>query len=228
MPLIRAVILDVDGTLVDSNDLHARAWSDALREHGFAIDHERIRRLIGMGGDNLLPAAAGLDKEREPGKQIARRRGEIFKASYLAQVRALPGARALVERMLGDGLQLIVASSAKQDELDELLARAGVAELLPERTSAEQVASSKPDPDVVQAALERLGQPPEHALMIGDTPYDLQAAQRAGVALIALRSGGWGDADLAGALAIYDDPADLLAHYEQSPLAPAQARERYG
>jgi len=219
MTQIRAVILDVDGTLVDSNDAHAQAWVDALHAFGYAVEPQRIRRLIGMGGDNLLPEVANLDKDTEPGRQISKRRSEIFKANYLAQVQPLPGARELILRMRDEGLKLIIASSANADELEQLLAIAQVGELLPERTSAQDVAHSKPDPEIVHVAVQQLGLPASQAIMIGDTPYDLQAAHKAGVDMIAFRSGGWNDTDLAGALAIYDTPAVLLAHYDESPLA---------
>src|SRR4051794_32857901 len=184
MTQIRAVILDVDGTLVDSNHLHAQAWVDALHESGYDVEPQRIQRLIGMGGDNLLPEVASLDKDTEPGRQISKRRSEIFKANYLAQVQPLPGARALITRLRDEGLKLIIASSAKADELEQLLDIANVGELLPERTSAEDAAHSKPDPDIVQIAVERLGLPASQAVMIGDTPYDLQAAHKAGVRMI--------------------------------------------
>jgi len=155
----------------------------------------------------------------EPGSPISKRRSEIFKSRYLSGVRPLPGARELIAHLHDDGLRLIVASSAKTDELEQLLDIAEVGELLPERISAEDAAHSKPDPDTIQVALDKLGLPASHAIMIGDTPYDLQAASKAGVKFIAFRSGGWSDSDLAGALAIYDTPADLLAHYDESPIA---------
>lgn len=219
MAHIQAVILDVDGTLVDSNDAHAQAWADALHAYGYDVETQRIRQLIGMGGDNLLPEVASLNKDSQQGSQISKRRSEVFKARYLAQVRPLPGARALITRLRDEGLKLIVASSAKADELEQLLAIAEVGALLPERTSADDVAHSKPDPDIIHVALEQLSLPASQAIMIGDTPYDLQAASKAGVKFIAFRSGGWSDPDLAGALAIYDTPADLLAHYDESPIA---------
>lgn len=219
MGRFRAVILDVDGTLVDSNDLHARAWVDAFREAGRDVPFETIRPLIGMGGDNLLPAAAGLSAEEEPGRSIAERRGAIFRERYLRRVTAFPAVRDLLKRMRADGLKLAVASSAKGDELGPLLEIAGAEDLVPARTSADDAESSKPDPDIVQAALRRIGARADEAVMIGDTPYDVEAAGRAGVGTIALRCGGWDDRALAGALAVYDSPADLLARYEESPLA---------
>jgi HAD superfamily hydrolase (TIGR01509 family) len=213
---IRGVILDVDGTLIDSNDAHARAWIDALTERGGRVSFDDVRRLIGMGGDKLLPRITGLQSDRPPGKQIVERRGHIFRERYLPHLQPLPGARPLLERLRRDGLQLAVASSAQEDELRPLLERAGVADLLEQRTSSDDAERSKPDPDIVQAALHRLRLAPGHVVMIGDTPYDVEAAQRAGIAIVALRSGGWDDAALAGAAAVYRDPADLLQHYDES------------
>jgi phosphoglycolate phosphatase-like HAD superfamily hydrolase len=123
--------------------------------------------------------------------------------------------------MQNDGLKLFVASSAEQDELAQLLEIAGVTDFIQKKTSSDDAKRSKPDPDIVQTTLEKMGYAPSEVVMLGDTPYDLQAAQKAGVPLIALRCGGWTDPDLAGAIAIYHDPADLLAHYDTSPLARA-------
>lgn len=219
MGRFRAVLLDVDGTLVDSNDAHARSWVDALVEHGYDVPFERVRRLIGMGSDKLLPAAAGLERESKEGKKIAKRRKEIFKTRHVPRLRAFPGARGLLERMRRDGLKLVVATSAEKDDLKTLLQVAGVADLVEEETSSADAERSKPDPDIVRAALEKAGCSERQAVMLGDTPYDVEAASSAGVGVIALRCGGWGDGDLAGAIAIFEDPADLLARYEESPLA---------
>ncbi|HEY7511275.1 MAG TPA: HAD family hydrolase [Vicinamibacteria bacterium] len=219
--MYEGVIFDVDGTLVDSNDAHARAWVEAFAEAGHPVPFERVRRLVGMGGDQLLPEAAGLSAEAEPGRSIAKRRGEVFEQKFLPQLRPLPGARELVARLRHDGYRLGVASSAQPAELEPLLRLAGVEDLLRERTSAGDVEESKPEPDIVLAALRKLRLGPSAALMIGDTPYDVEAARRAGVALIAFRSGGWSDPDLRGALAVYDGPADLLARIESSPLRRA-------
>ena len=209
----RAVIFDVDGTLVDSNDAHARAWQDVLKEYGIERDFADIRRLIGMGGDKLLPALTGISAETELGQRIAARRGRRFRDAYLAGLRPFPEVRPLLARIAGDGFRLGVASSAKKDELDRLLQVAGVDDLIDRQTSADEVDASKPDPDAVHAALAKLGVPAKDAAMVGDTPYDVEAAARTGVSMIAFRCGGWRDADLAGARAIYDGPSDLLAHY---------------
>ncbi len=221
MAAFRGVIFDVDGTLVDSNDAHAHAWTDALAEAGHRVPFEKVRRLIGMGGDKLLPEAIGLSAETPSGEAIAERRGQIFRERYLGGVKALPGARDLVLRLRGDGLALAVASSAQPEELGLLLEIAGADDLIGQRTSSGDVEESKPEPDVVVAALRRLRLPPSAAVMIGDTPYDVEAALRADVAIIGFRSGGWSDRDLEGSLAVYDGPADLLAHLDSSPLRRA-------
>lgn len=214
----RAVLLDMDGTLVDSNEAHVRAWVEALKEAGRPVEEKDVWPLVGMGGDNLLPAVAGIPKESEEGTRISERRGEIFRTRYLPGIRPFPAVRPLLERMRGAGLRLMVASSSPADELDEMLRTAEAADLVEGATSASDAGRSKPDPDVIHAALERLGLPAVQVVLLGDTPYDIQAAAKAGVRVIALRCGGFPDKDLTGALALYDDPADLLARFAESPL----------
>jgi HAD superfamily hydrolase (TIGR01509 family) len=223
MPAKAAVILDVDGTLIDSNDAHARAWVDAFTEHGIAVAFDHVRRSIGMGGDKLMPAVSGLEESSDLGGRIAARRGEIFKSQYLARLRPFPRTRELLERFGREGFTLLVASSAKEDELGPLLERAGVADLLPKRTSSDDAEHSKPDPDIVIAALRQGGCEPSRTIMLGDTAYDIAAAKRAGIQIVALECGGWTREALAGAAAVYRDPADLLAHYEASPFAALSA-----
>ncbi len=222
---IRAVILDIDGTLIRSNDAHASAFVEAGAELGYEVSHDEVLRRIGMGSDRLIPEVFGVEKESEEGKRIEARKGEIFAERYLPGLRPTPGARDLLVRLRRDGLTLAVATSASPDDLEKLLDRAGVADLVPRGKSASpaEVDESKPAPDVVHAALGKAGCAPGEAIMIGDTPYDVEAAGRAGVAILAVRSGGWSDRDLEGAAAIFDDPADLLAHYDATPLARSRA-----
>jgi len=223
--MYRAVIFDVDGTLVDSNDAHAQAWVEALSEHGRHVEFARVRPLIGMGSDKLLPEVSGLAADSREGEAIIRRRGEIFRQRFVPRLQPTRGARELVEWIHDDGLKLYVATSAKDEELQPLLRVAGADEYMEATTSSDDADRSKPDPDIVVAALQRTGRPKSEAIMIGDTPYDVEAARRAGINIIVLRSGGWRDRDLTGALAVYDDPADLLNHYELSPFKrPAPAR----
>jgi HAD superfamily hydrolase (TIGR01509 family) len=227
MTHIRGVILDVDGTLIDSNDAHARAWVEAMAEQGYNVPLEKVRPLIGMGGDKVLPEVLGISKDSPLGKAISQRRAQIFKERYLLSaekrepttLRPFPKARELLQRMRDSGLKLAVASSAQADELKDLLNIVGASDLVEERTSSQDARSSKPDSDVVQVTLQRIGLPPDEVIMLGDTPYDIEAARKVGVGTIALRCGGWSDDELRGAIAIYNDPADLLAHYDSSPLA---------
>jgi HAD superfamily hydrolase (TIGR01509 family) len=218
MAHIGGVILDVDGTLIDSNDQHALAWVEAMAEAGYKVPVEKVRRLIGMGSDNLLPAALGLDKENQPGKQISERQQEIFKEKYLATVKPFPKARDLLQRMREQGLKLVVASSAQADELNHLLEIVGANDLVEEKTSSSEAKNSKPDPDIIKVALDKLKFPADRVVMLGDTPYDIKAASKLRVAVIALRAGGWSDEELKGARAIYDNPADLLTKYDTSLL----------
>lgn len=216
--MIRAVLLDVDGTLVDSNDAHARAWVDAFVQEGIAVRPDAVRRAIGMGGDKLVPAVSGVDPDSPTGRRLAERRRAIFRDRYLPDIQPLRDAAALVGALRRRGLTPTVASSAHRDELRQLLAIAGTPSLLDEAATSDDADGSKPDPDIVQAALAHAGVTPREAIMVGDTPYDVEAARRAGVGAVAVRSGGWSDADLAGALAIYDGPWDLLAHLAGSPI----------
>jgi HAD superfamily hydrolase (TIGR01549 family) len=209
---VRAALFDIDGTLIDSNDAHAEAWVQALAESGRSVPIERVRPLIGMGGDKLLPALTGLAKDSPEGQRISKRRRQIFKEQFLPTLTATRGARALLQRLRAQGLRLAVATSADPDEVGDLLRQAGVSDLIQSAASADDGERSKPDPDIVQAALASTGCGAAEAIMVGDTPYDVEAAARAGVAAVALRCGGWwGDEALAGALLVCDDPAELLA-----------------
>lgn len=219
MTKIEAVLLDIDGTLVDSNDAHAKAWLDALAEFGLQAEFEAVRCRIGMGGDKLLPEVTGVAEESELGQRISGRRSEIFRSRYLPKLQAFPGAKELLRRMNDEGLRLVVATSAKEEELKGLLRVLESEHLLDGQTSSDDAEESKPDPDIVVAALEQAGCPPERVLMLGDTPYDAQAAARAGVGLVGFRCGGWTDERLQPSVEVYDGPQDLLERYTESPLA---------
>jgi HAD superfamily hydrolase (TIGR01509 family) len=217
--MLKSILFDIDGTLVDSNDAHARAWVEAFASENIHVEFGTVRRAIGMGGDKLMPAVASITEDSPIGRRVAQMRQEIFKKKYLPQLRPFPGARELVAAIKQRGLDGVAASSAKQKELTALLEIAGVADLLDAATSSDDAEESKPDPDIVHAALDRAKAPPGAAVMIGDTPYDIEAAARAGVATIAFRCGGWTDEDLRGAREIYDGPADLLARIDSSLLS---------
>jgi len=216
---LRAVIFDVDGTLIDSNDAHAEAWLRAFHEALVPVTREAVRHAIGMGGDKLLPSVSGIDAESEAGRRLSARRAEIFEAHYLSGLTPFPGAADLIATLGAKGFLLGIASSSKRTDLEKLLTVAGLTDLIEKKTAGDEVEESKPEPDIVVAALQHLGVSAGEAVMIGDTPYDVKAARGAGVACIAFRCGGWRDSDLAGALAIYHGPLHLLARLDSSPLA---------
>jgi phosphoglycolate phosphatase-like HAD superfamily hydrolase len=216
---MKAVILDVDGTLVDSNDSHAHAWVMAFGEAGITVDFDAVRRSIGMGGDKLMPAVSDIEESTPLGKRISARRGEIFQGTYLPALHGFAGARDLLERFLSDGYVLAVASSAAEEELQPLLERAAVADLVQRRTSSDDADNSKPDPVIVKAALKQAGADPSSAIMLGDTPYDVEAARRAGIRIVGVESGGWTEEELEGAIAVYRDVSHLLVEYERSAFA---------
>lgn len=226
---ITAVLFDVDGTLVDSNDAHADAWVKAFRAFSINVDPVAVRKSIGMGGDQLMPAVSGIEEESRLGTRIAARRGEIFRDDFLPNLRPFPDAGRLVAALGERGLRVVAASSAKEDELAALLKIAEADGLMDGATSSDDAEQSKPAPDIVHAALQKARVEPTQAVMIGDTPYDIAAARSAGVRVIAFRCGGWRDSELVGAIEIYDGPADLLARLDESlfsvsglPQSPAR------
>ncbi len=227
-PALQAVLLDIDGTLVDSNDAHARAWVGALESGGYVVPFDAVRQLIGKGGDKLIPELTGLDPESDEAARMSAARHELFTERELPHLRPTRGARALLERMREAGLRLVVATSAQADEVTALLAVAGVGDLIQAASSSDDADSSKPDPDIIRAALRKAGCHPSQCVMLGDTPYDVEAATRARVTTIALRCGGWGTDALHGAAAVYDDPAELLARWAESPLGGGGQESRRG
>lgn len=216
---IHGVILDVGGTLVESNDARAQAWVEALAERRLAVPFERIRPLIGIGGDRMLQALApSVSARSAEGRRLLRRVGELFVQRHTQGLRPTPGARALVERMRDEGLRLVVASDAEPHEVEALLRAAGVEDLLDERFTAADLEQSPPLLDLVELARCKIGLLPQAGILLADTPYDIEAGARAGIRTVALRCGGYGDRDLTGAVRVYDSPADLLAAFDASPL----------
>lgn len=220
--MIEAAIFDIDGTLVNSVDLHAKAWQAAFRKFGKDVPFDAVRRQIGKGADQLLPeffSKAELDRF---GEALDRYRGALFKDEYLPHVRAFPRVRELFERIRRDGIRIALASSAKKDELEDYKKIARIEDLTEAETSSGDVDRSKPHPDVFAAARDRLGHlDRDKIIVVGDTPYDAEAAGKIGLITIGLLCGGWNEQDLraAGCISIYRDPADLLAGYDDSPLA---------
>jgi len=220
--VISAAIFDLDGTLVDSNELHVQAWQETFRHFGKEIPLSRLREQVGKGGDQYLPVFLNEKEMREIGKQVDEFRGKIFQKKFIPRVRPFPHVRELFERLRGDGKRIALASSGKAEEVNHYTKLAGIEGLVDSQTTADDVVHSKPKADVFMAALRTLGHlSPEQAIAIGDTPFDVEAAKKIDLATIALLCGGFPEQTLldAGACAIFRDPADLLDRYYQSPLA---------
>src|SRR5919201_317461 len=217
-----ALLFDIDGTLVDSVDLHARAWEEAFEHFGRPIPYEKIRAQIGKGGDELLKALLPPDELQKRGEEIERWRSDLYKRKYLGQVRGFPRVRELFQELLRRKLRIALASSAKGDELSRYKKLAGIDDLIKTETSSDDAERSKPNPDIFAVALERLGRElrKDRVLVIGDSPWDAVAAGRLGVRTLGVLCGGFPEAELrkAGCVAIYRDPADLLARLDESPI----------
>jgi HAD superfamily hydrolase (TIGR01509 family) len=223
---MKAVIFDVDGTLVDSNDLHVEAWREAFRRYGKELSFADVHGQMGKGGDQLMPVFCTREELKRFGEELEGRRVELFKRDYLPRVRPFPRVRELFERARADGLRIALASSAKEEELEQHKKSMRVEDLLEAAVSADDAERSKPHPDIFRAALEGLKDvAPSEAVVVGDTPYDVEAAAKAGMRTVALLSGGFSEEALraAGAAAIYRDVSDLLDNYEESPLAKGVA-----
>jgi HAD superfamily hydrolase (TIGR01549 family) len=179
--VINFVIFDIDGTLVDSVDLHARAWQEAFERYGKIFRFEDVRYQIGKGGDQLMPVFLSEEELASFGEELEKYRGDLFKREYLPRVKGFPGVPELFKRIRADGKRIALASSAKGDELDAYKKLAGIEGLAEEETSSDDAEKSKPHPDIFVASLEQLGDPPrEEVVVIGDTPYDAEAAAKAG------------------------------------------------
>jgi HAD superfamily hydrolase (TIGR01549 family) len=219
--MISAVIFDIDGTIVDSVDLHAKAWQVAFAQFGKEIAFGAVREQIGKGADQLLPVFFSQEELDRFGKELQRYRSQIFKRDDLPLVKAFPKVRELFERIKQDGKRIALASSAKEDELDAYKKIAGVDDLIETETSSGDVEKSKPHPDIFEAALAQLGEiSPDRVIVVGDTPYDAQAAGKLKLRTLGVSCGGWSEAQLrqAGCMEVYRDPADLLKNYESSPI----------
>ncbi|WP_010219151.1 YhjD/YihY/BrkB family envelope integrity protein [Sphingomonas sp. PAMC 26621] len=218
---VEAVFFDVDGTLVDSNDLHVDAWDTAFRAHGFIVDRAAIRGQIGKGGDMLVPTLLPGTPEKTV-KALSDRHGKVFKQRHLGAVEPFPQAAALLEHVHASGCRVVLASSADAHEVDHYVKQLGIKRVIDARTTIDDAATSKPAGDIFAAALRKVAPVDAAAtIVVGDTPFDVEAATKCGIRTVALRSGGFDDAALraAGAIALYDDVADLLARFDTSPLA---------
>jgi HAD superfamily hydrolase (TIGR01509 family) len=219
--LPKAAIFDMDGTLLDSVDLHALAWQEALLKFGHDVGFEQARSQIGKGGDKLLPVFLSADEQRDHGKELEEWRSNRFKVEYLPLVRPFSAVPDLLRRVRDSGVQIAVASSAKKDELDKYLDIAGIADLVDSTTSSDDVEESKPAPDIFETVLKKLEIDGSEAVAIGDSPYDAEAAGKAKIATIGVLCGGFTESSLrqAGCAEIYPGPAALFARFANSLLA---------
>ena len=218
----QAAIFDIDGTLLDSVDLHAEAWRQVFLQQDRDIPFEKIRAQIGKGGDQLLPVFFSKEEVEEFGEKMNTERGKLFKKEFMPKVKRFPGVRALFERLVKDGYKIALASSAKRDELEHYAKLLEIDDLIDAGTSTDDAEKSKPHPDIFEAAVKKLsGVPTGTCLVVGDTPYDAEAAAKIGIKTLGVLCGGFPEADLrrAGAIAIFQDPEDLLRRYEESPFA---------
>ena len=218
----KAVLFDVDGTLVDTVDLHAQAWVETLRQLGQEADFGDIRLQIGKGGDQLLPGLIPPDLLEARGEEIEKARSELFLRDYMPRVRAFPGVRELFERIRAQGLRIVLASSGQAEEVETQMRTARIEDLVDEATSSAEAERSKPFPDIFAASFAKLGLAEQaEAMVVGDTPYDAEAARGAGLATIGVLCGGFPESALkaAGCVAVYRDPQDLLEKFDDSPLA---------
>ncbi len=220
--MVQAILFDIDGTLLDSVDFHAHAWQEILARHGIDVTFDAVRAQIGKGGDQLLPVFVPKPMLERLGEQIKQQRSRYFKEKYLPKVRPFPKVPELFQRIRQDGKRIVLASSGKREEVDVNKRIAGIEGLVDADTSSDEADRSKPHPDIFVVALKKLGDPdPATVVAVGDTPYDAEAAGKAGIKTIGVLCGGFPEESLreAGCIALYRDPADLLAHYEESLLA---------
>ena len=212
-------VLDIDGTLVDTNYHHAIAWFRAFAQHHIVLPIWQIHRHIGMGGDQVVSALCGEDVEARLGDDIRNAEGEAYSA-LIGEVRTMEGARELIVSLKERGHVVVLASSAKQGEVEAYLDLLDAWDLADAWTTSADVESTKPAPDLVHAAVDRVDGDPGDAVMVGDTPWDVKAAAGAGVPTLAVMTGGFSHAELqeAGAAVVFESVAELSARLDDSPL----------
>jgi HAD superfamily hydrolase (TIGR01509 family) len=216
--MIKAALCDIDGTLVESNWLHAAAWRDAFAGADIHVDLEDVRRQIGKGGDELIPVFVPWWKRKAIENPLKAYRQFIFRTDYLRKVEPFPKVRQLMLRMKEAGIRVSLASSAHREELEDYKRIANIEDLVEESSSADDADRSKPHPDIFEATLKKLGMSPKEVLALGDTPYDAEAAGKAEIWTIGVTTGGWSVKELldAGCIEVYKDVADLLQNFDKS------------
>jgi HAD superfamily hydrolase (TIGR01549 family) len=220
--MIKAVIFDLDGTLVDSNELHVASWERAFSKFGKRFSLEELRQHIGKGSDQYLPEFLNEEEMKRFGKELDEYRSELYTKEYLPRVKPFPKVRDLFERIRRDHKRIALATSSKKSESKLYKKMLHIENLVDVETNAGDARKTKPCPDIFEATLRKLENPlPNEVIVIGDTRYDVEAALKAGLKTIGMLCGGSSEGTLrnAGAIAIYRDPADLLEQYESSPIA---------
>jgi len=216
--MIKAVLSDIDGTLVESNWLHAAAWRDAFAAIDIQLELEEVRRQIGKGGDELVPVFVPWWKRKAVEEPLKTYRKFVFDTDYMSQVKPFPRVRELMQRVRQAGIRVALSSSAKKDELEIYKKIANIDDLVDENTSADDADRAKPHPDIFEATLDKLGVKPSEALALGDTPYDAEAAGKADVWTVGVTTGGWSEKDLlaAGCIEVWKDVGELLDNFDRS------------
>lgn len=216
--MAEAALLDVDGTLIDANYQHALAWYRAFRAHGIVLPLWRIHRAVGMGGDQLVPALAGKRVDDEKGDEIRATRDRIYKGELIDEVAPLAGARDLIVALKDRGIRVVFASSSPEDEIEHYLGLLDARDVIDAWTTKDDVDATKPEPDLVVAALDKAGT--RSAVMVGDTPWDVEAASKAGVETVCVLTGGWSKQELreAGAVAVFESAEELCERLDETPL----------
>ncbi|ERT07430.1 HAD hydrolase, IA, variant 1 family protein [Lyngbya aestuarii BL J] len=217
-----AIIFDLDGTLVDSVHFHAEAWVKAFEQYGYHADFDKVRQQIGKGGEYILPEFISQEEIDKDGSKISDYRKQYYQKNLLGQVKPFPKVRELLERVKADGNQIVLASSARPKTVEHYQELLGIKDLINGVTSRGDVEQAKPHPDIFIAALNHFENvSKESVIVVGDSPYDAQAAEKISLSTVGVLCGGFSEDVLkeAGCIAIYKDPADLLDHYEESPLS---------
>ena len=218
--MIEALLCDIDGTLVQSNWLHAAAWKDAFAAIGIRVSEEEVRRQIGKGGDELIPVFVPWWRRKAVAEPLKQYRSLLFQQDYLQRVEPLPQVRELLLRVKQAGIRLALSSSAHREDLESYKRICHMEDLIDVETSADDAKEAKPHPDIFEASLRKLNLPPGKVLALGDTPYDAEAAGLAGVWTIGVTTGGWSRDELlaAGCIEVYQDVAELLKRFDESAL----------
>lgn len=217
---LKAVLLDMDGTLLDSNSFHAESWVRSLQHFGFEVTFEEVVKQIGKGGDTMLPTLVPADKLSAIEEDLKAYRKQLFHREYIDRIVPFTDARRLLERIHERGIRIAVATSGEKEDLEVFKTILKIHDLVEEDLTADDAEQSKPEPDIFQAALKALAVSPNEAIALGDTPYDVEAAGKAGVRTVAVQSGGWSREDLqqAGAATVYADVAEIVRRFDQSPF----------